>query len=186
MAGRTGSSVGVGIAITILGGLCLALFVLTAVFYGKYNKMRGELVQYTTENDQYIKSTEKQNDNVRALVQLAQKSGNKSLVGYLTENFGSVMQSVSGSSRDTVESLRSKVATALKISPQETAPALLSVVADRDSRIEALTKQLDAAEAGRKTALEDLKNETNRVKSIESEHTTTVSALTAEVGKYKD
>jgi len=188
MAGRSGTSVGVGVTITILGVLSLALFVLAAVFYGKYNKARGELTSYQTENDQYIKAAERQNDGVRALVQLAQKSGNKSVVGYLSDNYRGVMQAVSGSSGDTVEGLRSKIAGRLRVNEGEvaSAPPLLDVIADRDSKIEGLSKQLAASEAGRKTALADLLNETTRVKSIEDEHAKSVQALTAGVGKYKD
>ncbi len=188
MAGRSGTSVGVGVAITILGVLSLALFVLAAVFYGKYNKARGELTSYQNDIDQYVKSTEKQNDSVRALVQLAQKSGNKSVVGYLTDNYRAVMQSVTGGSNETLDGLRSKIATRLNVAADSvsSAPPLLDVIAERDSRIEGLTKQLDAAESGRKTALADLLNETNRVKTIEDERTRTVTALTQEVGKYKE
>ena len=188
MAGRSGTSVGVGVTITILGVLSLALFVLAAVFYGKYNKARGELTSYQTENDQYIKSAERQNDGVRAVVQLAQKSGNRSVVGYLSDNYRAVMQAVTGGSGETLEGLRTKIATRLGMPADQvgSAPPLLDVIADRDSKIEGLNKQLSAAESGRKTALADLLNETARVKSIEDEHTKTVAALNAEIGKYKD
>lgn len=177
-----------GITVTILGVLALALFVLAAVFYGKYNKTRGELQQATTENDQYIKGAERQNDSIRAVAQLAQKAGNKSVVGYLSDNYRAVMQAVTGGANETVDGLRTKIAARLGVKPEEvsSAPPLLDAIAERDSRIDGLTKQLNAAEAGRKTALADLLNETARVKSIEEQHTKTVAALTAEVGKYKD
>ena len=185
MAGRSGTSVGVGIAITILGVFCLALFVLTAVFYGKYNKARGELTLYQNDIDQYVKSGEKQDDNVRAIVELAKKSGNKSAVGYLKDNYTFVMQAVSGNSRETSEGLRAKIQQTLGVTDGNP-PPLLDAVAERDRRLTALGAQLDAAEAGRKTALADLQNETTRVKTIESDHQKTVDALTKEVGKYKE
>src|SRR5689334_11905271 len=119
MAGRTSTSLGVGIAITILSVLCLALFVLATVFFGKYNKLKGDYASLDAETAQFIKRTERQDDSIRALLEQAKKDGNKSLVAYLNDSLAGTMQRVSGSKRESLGDLTTKLT---KVQGAETSP----------------------------------------------------------------
>jgi hypothetical protein len=171
-----------GIAITILSVLCLALFVLATVFFGKYNKLKGDYASLNAETEQFIKRGERQDDTIRALVEQAKKDSNKSLVAYLGDSLAGTMQRVSGDRRLSLEELNKKLA---KVPGADTAP-LLGVLTDREQKIAALTGQLDVAEKARTQALADRQNEIDRVKGIESRHKATIDAQTAEIDKYKE
>lgn len=182
MAGRTSTSLGMGIAITILSVLCLALFVLATVFFGKYNKQKGDYAALNSEVEQFIKRSERQDDTVRALVTQAKADGNKSLVAYLGDSLSGTMQRVSGNKRKSLDELSKELS---GVPGADTAP-LMAVLSERQQKIATLSKQLEGAENDRKRALDDRQAEVDRVKGIETRHKATVEALSAEVRKYQD
>lgn len=180
MAARTGTSFGMGVAITVLGVLALALFVLTTIFFGKYNKAQTELRNAQADTEQFIKSSERNQDDIRRLVEQSRQAS-KSLVGYLAETQQGVMRRVTGSAGDSLTSLEQRLST---VKGSDTAP-LLGLISDLQSQNDNLRNAVEKAEADRKTALADKQAEVDRVKSIESRHQETVNALNAEVGQYK-
>jgi len=180
MAGRTSSSLGVGIAITILSVLTLTLFVTTTVYFGKFKSVQQKLTQIETENEAFVKGNERDRDDVRTLLNDA-KASKQSLVSYLADSLQNTMQKVTGSKRDTVAKMNEK----LKTIPGADAGSLVNVISDRDGKISQLEAALVKADGDRKTALADQQNEGNRLKDIESAHAATVASLGAEVEKYK-
>lgn len=180
MAGRTSTSVGMGIAVTVLSVLALGFFVLAVVFYGKYNKTLGELKSQAANVEQYVKASEQQRDEIRQLLAPA-KAKNKSVVGYLAESMQTSMQRVTGNKNDLPDALAEKLS---KV-PGAESSSLLSVLQDRMSRISALEDQVKAAEAARAAALADKQAEVDRVKGIEERHGATIAAISAQVEEYK-
>lgn len=178
---RTSSSLGVGIAITVLSVLSLALFVLAAVSFGKFNKMKGEYNSLRADVEQYVKPSERQDDTIRTLAEQAKREG-QSVVRYVIDSYAGTMQRVTGNRRETLDGLGKKLDA---IEGGANVP-LLAVVADRDQQITNLKKSLEEAESARTLALADLKNEVDSVTGIRERHQETVNALSAEVGKYKE
>lgn len=181
MAGRTSSSIGVGVTITVLAIATLGLFVATAIFFGKYSSAQQTIRQLQSDTDQYITSAERSQEDVRAALQAA-KSSKKSLVGYLVSGTQQTMQRVTGARGDTFAQMSEKLARV----PGAESRSLMGVIAERDGRITALQGQLEAAEAARNTALADLKAENDRLKGIQARHAETLDSLNGEIGKLRD
>ena len=125
MAGRTSTSVGVAATMVILGILCLTFFVLTAVFFGKFNDQQRMVQQLQADQAEIIRADERRSDTVRLLVQNAKAAGNKSLVTFMTDSMGQVMERVTGNRRDGLAELNRKLE---GVSGADTG-SLLSVIA---------------------------------------------------------
>lgn len=180
MASRSSAGIGVGITITLLGVLSLALFITTIVFLSKYNAAQRQLTANVTEREAYIRQNEVQSDTVQNLRTAAQKE-NKSVVGYLNDSLRRTMSAVTGQANDTYETMVAK----LKSVPGAESNNLLGVIRDRDAQIASLTQQLSEAEKARQTALRDLTNEVERVKALSAAHQKTIDTLNADIERYK-
>jgi len=75
MAGRTSTSVGVGVAVGVLSVTSLTLFVTTAYFFAKYNSTREQLAAAGTASEEFIRQGERERDDIRSL--LAEAKGEK-------------------------------------------------------------------------------------------------------------
>lgn len=181
MAGRTSASVGIVVTLTVLGVLSLGLFILTVVFFGKYNNLKSEFTTLTRDTDQYIKGSERQDDTVRTIVDQAKKSGGMSAVGYLSKSLQDTMQAVSGNKRDSFATLAEK----LKAIPGADANSVLGVVAAQSQELSNLSARVKAAEAERVRALADLQSEVDRVQGIQKTHEGTVANLTSQVAAFQ-
>ncbi len=181
MAGRTNASVGIVVTLTVLGVLSLGLFILTVVFFGKYNNLKGEFTTLTRDTDQYIKAGERQDDTIRTIIDQAKKSGGMSAVGFLSKSLQDTMQSVSGNKRDSYTTLTDK----LKTVPGADANSLLGVVTAQSQELQNLTARVKAAEAERVRALADLQSEVDRVQGIQKTHEGTVANLTSQVASFQ-
>jgi uncharacterized coiled-coil DUF342 family protein len=182
MAGRTGTSFGVGATITILSLSTLGFFVAFAVYYGNYSKARQELRQAQSEQSDVVRPEERNRDDVRNLIEDAKRAGGKSLVQYLVESQEAIMSQVTGSRRDRLADLTRK----LEGIPEARSASLLAVLASRDSEIASLRSQLQQADEARKTAIANLQAEVERVAAIEASHKQAVGALASQVGQYRD
>ena len=182
MAGRTSTSVGTGVAIVLLGITSLGLFISSAVLYGKWNGALKELNDAKVGIKDFIKDGERQQDDVRQLVEAARKAQGQSLTGYLVKTNQELATAITGNSRDSADRLLEQI-------KKESADAgnlpLLRVAQERAGKIADLTKQLEQNDGARKAAQTDLKNEQDRVAGIVARHNETVAALNDEVGKYK-
>lgn len=183
MAGRTSTSVGTGVAIVLLGITSLGLFITSAVLYGKWNGALKELNDAKVGIKDFIKDGERQQDDVRQMVDSARKAGGQSLTGYLVKTNQELATAITGNSRDSADRLLEQIK---KESSEAGNQPLLRVAQDRAGKIADLTKQLEQNDASRKAAQADLKNEQDRVASIVARHNETVASLNAEVGKYKE
>lgn len=181
MAGRTNASVGIVVTLTVLGVLSLGLFILTVVFFGKYNNLRGEFTTLSRDTDQYIKAGERQDDTVRAIVDQAKKSGSMSAIGFLTKSLQDTMQTVSGNKRDSYATLAEK----LKSVPGTEANNLLGVVSAQSQELANLSSRLKAAESERVRALADLQGEVDRVQGIQRAHDGTIANLNSQVSAFQ-
>lgn len=181
MAGRTSSSVGVGITVTVLGLLSLTLFVLTIIFYSQKNAAEKNLADRDAGDAKFINQQERGSDAVLRVRGLAEAQ-RQSVVGYLLETRQQVMQSVTGSGTDTPEQVKAKLTAALG---KETDQDMLAVIRGLKSQLDGAEQARDDAQAARDRALEDRNNEVERVAKIQATLGETIAALTGEVEQYK-
>ena len=181
MAARTGASIGVGVTITILSVLTLALFVLTLVFYGQSNKAERLLAETQEAAARFVRGNERERDDIRAIADLASRD-NKSVVAYLADAQRETMRRLTGTPRDTPDQMAQK----LGAIEGADSGSLLQVVRTRESAIQSLERRLAESDASLATLREDLTNELDRVTRLEDRHNETVASLTAQIGIYKD
>ena len=181
MAARTGASIGVGVTITILSVLTLALFVLTLVFYGQSNKAERLLAETQEAADRFVRGNERERDDIRAIADLASRD-NKSVVAYLADAQRETMRRLTGTPRDTPDQMAQK----LGAIEGADSGSLLQVVRTRESALQSLERRLAESDASLATLREDLTNELDRVTRLEDRHNETVASLTAQIGIYKD
>lgn len=182
MAGRTSSSVGVGIWIAFLSVLSLGMLITAMIFFGNARKAQRDLQNAEAQAAEILKPGEGNLDDVRRLIAEAGRARPaKSLAKYLVDAQQLTMERVTGSRNDTVERFLEKLD---QLKGADTAP-LIQLVRDRDAQIASLTEANARAEADRKTALADKQAEVDRVKSIQERHQATVDALNKDVGQYK-
>lgn len=173
MAGRTSSSVGVGITITLLGMSTAALFVTTAMYLAKYNSTNEALKAASQDTDKFIRGGEKNEAKVATLLTEAKKDG-KSLVGYLTSRVGSIMGRVTGVENSSFDEFEAKIKEHMK----EDASPLLTVIQNRDEQIATLKGDVEAADKAKADAAAEL----TRVRASVSE---TQKTLVAENDRLK-
>jgi F0F1-type ATP synthase membrane subunit b/b' len=181
MAARTGISVGTGILIALLSVAALTFFVLFVIFFARANNVRNERDQLVTQTQEFVTQDERNRDTVRNLLTQARDS-RKSLVGFLADAQGEMMQRVTGNRNDTLATFNERLS---EVQGADTSP-LLRVVRDRETRIANLESQAQRLNDALQTALSDQQNEVARVRAIEQRHQDTLEALNAEVGRYKD
>jgi hypothetical protein len=182
MAGRTSASFGVAATITVLAITTLGFFVSFAIYFGKYNDREQKLKLAQQQISDYVRTDEQNQDNVRNLVEEAKKDGRKSLVGYLVANREAMMQKITGSGRDSLADL----ATKLKDVPGAESSALVPLIRQQQQQISSLGRQLEDADKARLAAQADQQNEARRVADIEAAHQKTVDSLNAMIRQYRD
>lgn len=180
MAARTSAGVGVGVTVTLLGVLCLALFITTIIFLSKFQRASKDLVQLQQETDVFVTTNERNRDDIRRIRDAAGRT-RKSVVAYLSDSFRTAMQRVTGSPGDTVDQMTAK----LDAVEGAGGNSLLGVVRDREGEIARLQGERDQAEQARSTALTNLDNEVQRVSRLQESHQQTVAALNADIDRYK-
>ena len=180
MASRSSAGIGVGITITLLGVVCLTLFITTIVFLSKYNATKRTLDDTNREVSEYVRRDEMQNDAITRIRETA-KRNNKSAVGYLSDSLRTAMQRTTGSPSDTVETLNQKLSRVQGASSSN----LLAVVSDRERQIADLNTRLEQSERDRQTALANQQNEAARVKQLQETHQKTMAAMNTDIERYK-
>lgn len=180
MAGRTSTSFGIAATITVLALATLGFFVAFAIFYGKYNSASVKLATAQGQVAEYVRSDEMNQDGVRNLVAEA-KTQNKSLVGYLVDNREAMMARITGSGRDSLTDLASK----LQNVPGAQNSSLMGLIQQQQQQIATLTRDRDAAEAAKLAAQADQQNESARIRSIESSHQQTIDQLNGVIGQLR-
>jgi hypothetical protein len=180
MAGRTSTSFGMGVAVTLLSLATLGFFVSFAVFFGKYSDATTKLLKAQQDNVEIIKTDERNRDDIRNLAADAKKNG-QSLVGFLIEMQGATTQLASGSKRETAVTLAAKMK-----SKNIDEGNLIAAIDARNSQIDNLKNQVAQAEDARKKAMADLQAEVDRVAGLDASHQKTVEALTSQVKTLKD
>lgn len=177
MAGRTSAGIGVGIAITVLAVLSVALFVLTMVFYSQKQAADNDITTLRERNDQFIRDVERESPAVREVVNRARP---KSAVAYLMEQQAQVMRSVSGRPEMSVADFEAQAAGL--VSQGE---SLFGRIRTQQTKIAELEKQVAAAETARRQAQQDAQAEADRIAGIEREAQATISDLTKQINDYQ-
>jgi hypothetical protein len=180
MASRSSAGIGVGITITLLGVVCLTLFITTIVFLSKYNATNRDLIQTNQQVAEYVRQDEMQNDAITRIRETA-KRNNKSAIGYLSDSLRTAMQRTTGSPNETVEGLERR----MQQIPGASGSNLVAVISDRDRQISDLNTRLEQADRDRQTALANQQNEANRVRQLQETHQQTIAAMNSDIERYK-
>ncbi len=164
MAARTGASVGVAVTITILGALGLGLFVTTMVFYGKSQKALSDLKATNEDNARFVSPSERDNAVVRSITDEAQ-SERMSAMGFLIKNRRELLEASTGDADMSIREFKNTIST---IDGAE-GSSLADLIANKNTVIDSLTKQLAVADAERSAAQKNARDEADRVATIEGE-----------------
>jgi hypothetical protein len=180
MAARTSASIGVGVTITLLAVACLTLFILMIVFLSKYQATNGLLAEHTQETEVFIRTGERQRDDIRRVREMAQRQ-NQSVVGFMHDSWQNAMHRVTGARADTPDQF------VTKLDRVEGAGAsnLMAVIRTLESDMANLRTQLEQAENDRRTALADRANEAARVRTIQEQHQRTIATLNTDIDQYR-
>ncbi len=181
MAGRTSTSIGVGVAVTILGVATLALFITTVIFFANKRAAERSLDEARRTTQDYVSDQDRASDAVNR-ARDAGKRERLSAIGFLIDSQQKTMQRVTGSRTDTLDDLNKKLDAVKGAAGQN----MLTLIRQRDSEIAALGQQLADANAAKDRALADRENEVRRVRAMEDSQQATLGALNAELDKYKD
>lgn len=177
MAARTSSSIGVGITVTLLSIATLGFFITSLVFYAQRRSAIDAKIAAENTTKDFVQDTDRSDAQVQRIQSLASKD-RKSVVRYMLEERRELMTKVTGSDRDTVD-------TVAKVLADEKASSVLSLVRNKSGEIESLRQQLGDANTARERALADKTNESNRVADLETAQQKTVAALTEQVNITK-
>lgn len=181
MAARTGASIGVAIAITVLAVFAFTFFVLTLVFFGRaQDATKGKETAEAAITDFVTEQQRTQTSVQQALREAKAKGPNTTVVSDLIATQRDIMERVTGN-RDM--SPTQFFGNLEDIEDSDTAP-LFALINQRDENITSLTAARDAAEAGRLDAIERADAEAKRVSELSEEYKATGSRLIAEVGDY--
>lgn len=182
MASRSSAGVGVGVTIAILGVACLGLFILTIVFYSKFQAAQTRNQQADADLREIVTAGERQTPQVRAIVDRArQKAPAESAVTYLRESLRTMSDMAIGTKTDDIEQVRRRLAGVQGLGNQ----SLVAFVETQRRQVEAAESRLSEAEAARATALKDRENEANRVQALRTAHASTVASLEDKIGSYR-
>ncbi|GJM18713.1 MAG: hypothetical protein DHS20C14_09260 [Phycisphaeraceae bacterium] len=179
MAARTGASVGVAVTITLLGMLCLALFVLTMVFYGQAQSERRDATAAEEASRTYVTGPERNMESVRAIAERAGQS-RESVVSYLVRELRETMDIASGSPGSTVAELRDRLTA---VEGADSNP-LTEVIATREREIASLENQLAQAQRDFDAANTEREAFAQRVNELSDQYTAAGEVLTERVDDY--
>jgi hypothetical protein len=187
MAGKTSSSVGVGVAITLLSLTTLALFVFTAIFFGKYNAQKEEYNRMKNDTTPFITDNERKDGEILALQADARKA-NKSLVAYMRDRVSGIMRSTTGAENTKFDEFDAKVKAALA----GEGGSLVGALASRDEQIKTLTASSEEADKARKDAIDELERTkatvADTLKALNEENSrlkTSIAAYEGELKQYR-
>ncbi|MFT5424990.1 MAG: hypothetical protein ACI89L_002793 [Phycisphaerales bacterium] len=181
MAARTGASIGVAIAITVLAVFAFTFFVLTLVFFGRAQDATKGKDNAELAITEYVTEQQRTQTSVQQALREAQAKGpGTTVVSDLIATQREIMERVTGN-RDI--SPTQFFANLDEIEGSEAAP-LFGLLTKRSERINSLNAALGDAEAGRQAAIERADAEAKRVSELAEEYEATGSNLIAEVGDY--
>ncbi|MFO0856531.1 MAG: hypothetical protein U0640_04135 [Phycisphaerales bacterium] len=175
MAGRTSASTGTIVTIAVLIFLTLSAFVAFAIFFGKYNDAKAALAKNEQDNREIIGS-ERNRDDIRALIAAAGQSQEKSLVNYLAAERSRLLTRITGDARDNLTSVDSKLQ-----GVEGADGSLVSMISAREQQIAANKAEIAQLTAARDQALADLKNETSRIAIMTDQHKKTLEQINNDV-----
>jgi hypothetical protein len=170
-----------GITLALFIVLTITFGVLAAIQYGRASDRLRKINELEQGQSEIIRADERNRDDVRALIEES-KRARQSLVGFLADSRGSIMERVTGSRRDTFQGLTTRLE---GIQGADASP-LLTIIQSRDNEIASLRQQVQQADAARQAAAADLQNEVARVQALQASHQQTVDAITGEVAQYRN
>lgn len=176
MASRTTASVGMMVSVAVFSLLSLGLFITTIVFVAKVQRLEADKQQALNDLADAVR-TDERGDRWEELKRL---SGNKGVVRYLDESIQSTMRLVTGTERDTVDSLRTKITNRFG----EDSPALFASVSDLDRRVIALQQERDREQQARERIENTLRTTNDRLAEVQRQYAEAVARNNEAVESY--
>lgn len=177
MAAKTSTSVGMGISVTVLGVLTLALFITSMVFFAQRRGALQKLQDLEQAQLVWISDADRNDAVVQRLRDASQKE-KKTLVRHMLDERRDIMTRTTGSDRDTVEKIVGTL-------DEAKAANLMALLQSRGSEIAALKSQLADARTAADRARQDQENESKRIKDVEAAYNQTVARLQTEVDQVR-
>jgi hypothetical protein len=176
MASKTSAGLGVLVFLNVSWVLALALLITSIILFARVQRLTDDVAKAQQDLDAAVRADQR-DDRWEELKSLSKNAG---VVRFLDTKLQELAMSVGGSRRDDPEALVTKIKAA---SPEAT--PLLALLTNRNSEIEGLKGQLQAAEDARQAANSDLLATVDRVKALQEEHQKTIASLNAEIDSYK-
>jgi hypothetical protein len=183
MAARTSTGIGVGITVTLLAVVSLALFVTTVVFYSQRQAAQTKLTELQATADDFVREAERSRDDVQQLRSAAQRQ-RQSVVGYLSAQRRDILGAVTGNPSTSYDDFQKQLA-GFKNSESDPNPILMNLIRDTRLELGAEKKARQDADAAFARAQQDRANEVARVKAIEDAHKATLESLNKQLDTYK-
>ncbi|MEL6499282.1 MAG: hypothetical protein AAF937_10265 [Planctomycetota bacterium] len=180
MAARTSAGFGMIFAVSLLGLLSAAGFVVFLVQFSDNGKLRQELADQESSIREIVRSAERSDPNIASDLAAASGQG-QSLVGYLTSQLEQTYGKVTGNTRDRFAALETKTSGI----PGADTGDLLAVIRGLRSDVASTQQSRDAAEAARDDALRTLRENTDRLTELEDEQRQTVARLQSRIDQME-
>ncbi len=170
------------VTVVLTSTAAVGFFVSTLVLLGERNEAERRL----KENEESIRTiandSERTDESVRLMIQDAQKSGGKSLVGYLKSSVSDLAGKVGGSSGDTITSLTARVQSKLDATK---ASSLMALLDEQAGQIGQLKTQVQDATDAQGRAAQDLKGALDQVASMRKAQQDGAQAQAATIGEWQ-
>ncbi|MEO0629647.1 MAG: hypothetical protein AAFY46_02830, partial [Planctomycetota bacterium] len=180
MAARTSAGFGMIFAVSLLGLLAAAGFVIFLVQFSDNGKLQQELADQEASIREIVRSAERSDPNIASDLAAAGSEG-QSLVGYLTSQLNQTYGKVTGNQRDRFAALETKTS---GIDGADTGN-LLAVIRGLQGEVDATQQARLAAESARDDALRTLRENTDRLTELEDEQRQTVARLQSRINQME-
>lgn len=184
MANRSGMGTGLAIMIGLLLMTTVTFFVTTVIFAAEARKQQGITEEAQQNLEQALGSAGRDSNWDR----YSQAAGRQGVVPYLTAELSEVMRAAGGTSRDTSETLKEKIATENGGTPIA-ALALIkeqqATINDKENQLAAAERAKTGAENARETALDRVREIENNFRETRQAMQGEIDALSAELEGYR-
>ncbi|MEM8836335.1 MAG: hypothetical protein AAGD00_11015 [Planctomycetota bacterium] len=176
MASRTTASLGMMLTLAVFTVLALAFFILSIVFFAQTQRLTREKGDAISDLAAAIPANQRGDrwDELRSA------AGRDGVVPYLDDSLQQTMRLVSGSSRETLETLQSKIDDRFG----DGAPNLLTIVQDRDAEINRLNRELDRARQSAEDAIAERRRAEDRIEDLRLSYEESIADNSSEVRSF--
>ena len=182
MAARTGASVGVAVAITVLAVFSFTFFVLAVVFFGQAQNAKAKAADAERAIEQTIAEVERNDPAIQDFDQAA-RAERMTLVGYLVKERRELLRAVTGEPDLTMDQFAARVEPFREGATSESG-TVLDLLRDRDRAIAEKDASIDQTTRDYEAALARADAEAARADALAADFDTAGESLRGDVSAY--